>query len=24
VVRGDASLRRNLKDVVLQTGDRVV
>jgi len=24
VVRGDASLRRNLKDVLLQTGDRVV
>ncbi len=24
VVRGDASLRRNLKEVVLQTGDRVV
>jgi di/tricarboxylate transporter len=24
VVRGDASLRRNLKDVVLKTGDRVV
>lgn len=24
VVRGDASLRRNLSDVVLQTGDRVV
>jgi di/tricarboxylate transporter len=24
VVRGDASLRRNLRDVVLQTGDRVV
>ena len=24
VVRGDASLRRNMKDVVLQTGDRVV
>jgi di/tricarboxylate transporter len=24
VIRGDASLRRNLKDVVLKTGDRVV
>ncbi len=24
VMRGDASLRRNLKDVILQTGDRVV
>ena len=24
VIRGDASLRRNLKDVVLQTGDRIV